>query len=249
MLCYTVRQRLDGSGSWQRCHCELDMSRDWVAEFTTRCYTQRYRKSQIREDGVEQKWQQDPLADMSYKVVSVFCLVRHAQPLHKQRRTSAVCLHTRRIRFASPLRRRRSNRRNIKMHPDYIGDAIARGWACFCGGMFSATRVYGVLGNCSAMNQQPQRTGVHEMCPPKNHIPDWMRTLLIGVEAGQCIEPHLKDYFELSLSTLLMSLEEPCNGSLAPRTCGGEAKGAAPVAAPLAAPVAGSIAAPIAGWL
>lgn len=34
MLRYTVRQRLDGSGSWQRCHCELDMSRDWVAEFT-----------------------------------------------------------------------------------------------------------------------------------------------------------------------------------------------------------------------
>jgi hypothetical protein len=53
----------------------------------------------------------------------------------------------------------------------------------------------------SAMNQQPQRTGVHEMCPPKNRMRDWMRTLLIG------IEPHLEDYFELSLSTLLMSLE------------------------------------------
>ena len=66
----------------------------------------------------------------------------------------------------------------------------------------------------SAMNQQPQRTGVHEMCPPKNHMRDWMRTLPIAVEAGQCIEPHLEDYFELSLSTLLMSLESPRNGSL-----------------------------------
>lgn len=73
MLRYTVRQRLDGSGSWQRCHCELDMSRYWVT------YTVLH--TEVQEIADWRRWGGAEMAARSsgaYELQGGFCLLSGA---------------------------------------------------------------------------------------------------------------------------------------------------------------------------